>query len=82
MRRVDLAYRIILARLGPEEATWDEIAAAEGIPKRTLQHFYRGWLEGEAAQVSSTFGTRPRSTAVVPEGLSLKAPRGVAPCGH
>jgi hypothetical protein len=47
--QLDLAYRIILARLGPEEATWDEIAAEEGIPKRTLQHFYRGWLEGVGA---------------------------------
>jgi hypothetical protein len=26
--------------------TWDEIAAAEGVPKRTLQHFYRSSLDG------------------------------------
>jgi hypothetical protein len=47
--QLDLAYRIIAARLGPERSTWDEIAAAEEIPKRTLQHFHRGWLEGVGA---------------------------------
>lgn len=47
--QLDLAYRIIAARLSPEPSTWDEIAAAEGIPKRTLQHFHRTWLEGVGA---------------------------------
>ena len=47
--QLDLAYRIIVARVSPEPSTWDEIAAAEGIPKRTLQHFHRSWLEGVGA---------------------------------
>lgn len=47
--QLDLAYRIIAARLSLEPSTWDEIAAAEGIPKRTLQHFHRSWLEGVGA---------------------------------
>jgi hypothetical protein len=47
--QLDLAYRIIATRFSPEPSTWDEIAAAEGIPKRTLQHFHRSWLEGVGA---------------------------------
>lgn len=47
--QLDLAYRIIVARFAPEPSTWDGIAAAEGIPKRTLQHFHQSWLEGVGA---------------------------------
>jgi hypothetical protein len=47
--QLDLAYRIGAAQLNPELTKWDEIAAADGIPKCTLQHFYRGRLEGVGA---------------------------------
>jgi hypothetical protein len=57
--QLDLAYRIIAARFGPEPATWDEIAATEEIPKRTLQHFYRGWLEGVGAPTTRRKSLRP-----------------------
>ena len=50
--QLDLAYRIVAARYGPESSTWDEIAAVEGIPKRTLQHFFRAWLRGVGAPTS------------------------------
>jgi hypothetical protein len=57
--QLDLAYRIIAARLGPEQSTWDEIAAAEEIPKRTLQHFHRGWLEGVGAPTKRRESRQP-----------------------
>jgi transposase len=43
----DLAERIVVAR--GAGMTWDEIAAMEGVPKRTLQHFSRGWQRGSPA---------------------------------
>ncbi len=45
--RVLLAQRIALARTGiePLAATWDQLAAETGVPKRTLQHFWRRWGE-------------------------------------
>jgi hypothetical protein len=46
--QVDLLQRIAIARcsLAGPGLTWDEIAEAEGIPKRTLQHFYRSSIDG------------------------------------
>lgn len=35
-----------MARSAPLSLTWDQIADAEGIPKRTVQHFFKGWLDG------------------------------------
>jgi hypothetical protein len=43
--RVGGANRV-LAKLDPEAEAWDEIAAIEGVSKRTLQHFWRQWLDG------------------------------------
>lgn len=42
--QVDLLQRIAVARA--TGSTWDEIAEAEGTPKRTLQHFYRSSIDG------------------------------------
>lgn len=42
--QVDLLQRIAVARA--TGSTWDEIAEGEGIPKRTLQHFYRSSIDG------------------------------------
>jgi hypothetical protein len=42
--QVDLLQRIAVARA--TRSTWDEIAEAEGVPKRTLQHFYRSSIDG------------------------------------
>jgi hypothetical protein len=47
--QVDLLQRIAILRCGPpgeHGMTWDEIADAVGVPKRTLQHFYRSSLDG------------------------------------
>lgn len=47
--QVELLERIGIARVsypGKPRLTWDEIAKQEGIPKRTLQHFYRSSLKG------------------------------------
>lgn len=46
LQQVALAERIAVARNLRPRMTWDEIAEAEGVPKRTLQHFYRRWLDG------------------------------------
>lgn len=62
--QLDLAYRIVAARCSPEGSTWDTIAAAEGIPKRTLQHFYRNWLEGVGAPTKRRRSERPPSREV------------------
>jgi hypothetical protein len=47
--QVALIQRIALARCmapaGPG-MTWDEVAAQENIPKRTLQHFYKSSIQG------------------------------------
>lgn len=40
-----LLQRIVAARISPM-MTWDLIAADEGIPKRTLQHFYKTAIDG------------------------------------
>lgn len=42
--QVNLLQRIAMARA--TGSTWDEIAEIEGIPKRTLQHFYRSSIDG------------------------------------
>lgn len=42
--QVDLLQRIAVARA--TGSTWDEIAEVEGVPKRTLQHFYRSSIDG------------------------------------
>jgi hypothetical protein len=62
LEQVDLAYRIVVARYSPPRMTWDQIAAEEGIPKRTLQHFFRSWLEGVGAltERQRTLGPRTR----------------------
>jgi hypothetical protein len=44
--QVELAQRIGIARTIRPRSTWAEIALAERIPKRTLQHFYRSWHDG------------------------------------
>ena len=46
LEQVALAQRIVIARHGSPRMTWDEIAELEGVPKRTLQHFYSPWLRG------------------------------------
>jgi hypothetical protein len=33
-------FRLLLARVGPKPKRWEDIAADEGIPKRTLQRLY------------------------------------------
>lgn len=43
--QVALLNRIVAARISPL-VTWDMIAADEGIPKRTLQHFYWRAIDG------------------------------------
>lgn len=45
LEQVELARRIATARNGLS-LTWDQIADVEGIPKRTAQHFFKGWLDG------------------------------------
>jgi hypothetical protein len=45
LEQVELAQRVAIARTGLS-MNWEEIAGAEGIPKRTLQHFYKSWLDG------------------------------------
>lgn len=57
--QLDLAHRILAARFRAEPATWDAIAAAEKIPKRTLQHFYRSWLDGVGAPTKRRKSVRP-----------------------
>lgn len=44
--QVNLLQRIVLFRSSVAGLTWDEIAEIEGIPKRTLQHFYRSARDG------------------------------------
>lgn len=47
--QVALLQRIAIARVsyaGKAGLTWEEIAQHEGIPKRTLQHFYRSSIDG------------------------------------
>lgn len=44
--QVELAQRIGVARIVRPRSTWDEIARAERIPKRTLQHFYKSFRSG------------------------------------
>jgi hypothetical protein len=47
--QVDLLQRIAVLRCslpGESGMTWDEIATTVGVPKRTLQHFYRSSLDG------------------------------------
>ena len=44
--QVELAQRIGVARIVRPRSTWDEIARAERIPKRTLQHFYKSFWDG------------------------------------
>jgi hypothetical protein len=44
--QLELARRISDARIFRPRSTWDEIAEAERIPKRTLQHFYRSFQSG------------------------------------
>jgi hypothetical protein len=46
LEQVALAYRIAVSRSVVPRMTWDELAEEEDIPKRTLQHFYRSWLDG------------------------------------
>jgi hypothetical protein len=46
LEQVALAQRIAISRSVVPRMTWDELAEEEGIPKRTLQHFYRSWLDG------------------------------------
>jgi hypothetical protein len=48
--QVELLQRIVAARTSPL-VTWDMIAADEGIPKRTLQHFYWRAIDGAAPPV-------------------------------
>jgi hypothetical protein len=43
--QVALLDRIVVARTSPL-ATWESIAAEEGVPLRTLQHFYRTAIDG------------------------------------
>jgi hypothetical protein len=43
--QIALAERIVLARVLRPPMTWDEIAQDEGVSKRTLQHFYKRWLD-------------------------------------
>ena len=43
--QVALLNRIVAARTSPL-VTWDMIATDEGIPKRTLQHFYWRAIDG------------------------------------
>jgi hypothetical protein len=64
LEQVDLAYRIVVARYSPSPMTWDQIAAEEGIPKRTLQHFFRSWLEGVGAPTERQRTLRPRTRDV------------------
>ena len=42
--QVELLQRIAVARA--TRMTWDEIAFELGVPKRTLQHFYRSSIDG------------------------------------
>ncbi len=47
--QVALLQRIAIARVsypGKVGLTWDEISEREGVPKRTLQHFYRSSIDG------------------------------------
>lgn len=46
--QVALLDRIVAARTSPL-TTWESIAADEGIPKRTLQHFYWRAIDGAGA---------------------------------
>ncbi len=46
LEQIELARRIAMARSAPLSLTWDQIAEVEGIPKRTAQHFFKGWLDG------------------------------------
>lgn len=57
--QLDLAYRLVIARCSPEPSTWEDIAKVEGIPKRTLQHFHRTWLEGVGAPTKRRRTERP-----------------------
>jgi hypothetical protein len=43
--QVALLDRIVVARISPT-TTWESIAAEEGVPVRTLQHFYRRAIDG------------------------------------
>lgn len=48
--QIELLNRIVVARTSPL-TTWDMIAAEEGIPKRTLEHFYRTAIDGTGPPV-------------------------------
>lgn len=43
--QVALLNRIVAARMSPL-TTWESISAQEGVPVRTLQHFYRRAIDG------------------------------------
>jgi hypothetical protein len=43
--QAELAERIKLARESKPKRSWDELAEAEGIPKRSLQYFYRSYRD-------------------------------------
>jgi hypothetical protein len=71
LEQVDLAFRIVAARNALPSMTWDQLAVVEGVPKRTLQHFYKSWLDGVGAP------TKRRSS-----GHSLARRIGRAPATH
>jgi hypothetical protein len=48
--QVALLDRLVVARISPL-ATWESIAAEEGVPVRTLQHFYRTAIDGTGPPV-------------------------------
>jgi hypothetical protein len=56
--QVALLQRIGVARAVPLLMTWDEIAAEEGIPSRTLQYFYKSALDGPRAPSTGRPGRR------------------------
>jgi hypothetical protein len=68
LEQVALAYRIVVARHVVPRMTWDEIAELEGVPKRTLQHFYRAWLKGVTSRRPGAYAERQLALRVLRMG--------------
>jgi hypothetical protein len=58
LEQVSLAERIMVARHERPRVTWEQLAEIEGVPKRTLQHFWAAWREGVASDRPGAYESR------------------------